>query len=268
MVEPNVLRPTITTRLISRLRGEIAAHTVEAYRQASHAVYHDLMAAERLRDRLAGCGISLWDAEPGHRSQLLCTWNAHALHTLGDQLVEADYRADRYTVGYLPPVTARQAIMFFDEVEHWSGQARRAAHDQNYDVGKHLSLPASLPEWQDPCPPAHFDAALAAARILRDHAQGALADYTRAGVPPPRRGLTGTLDGLLAEADAAVSFVEILWTPHTPDAVALRALSLVRRALARYYLVGQLLAMPVLLERHPVRPAPGPAGPEGDRGHV
>lgn len=249
MTEPTALRPTIATRLISRWRGEVAAHTVEAYRQASTAVYQDLIAAERLRDRLAGCGISLWEAQPGHWSQLLCTWNAYALHTLGDQLVEADYRADRFTVGYLPPVTEQQAITFFDGVEQWSALARRAAHDPNYDVSKRLSLPAALPQWQDPCPGAHFEAALAAAGMLRDHAQGALADYTRAGVPQARRALTATLDGLLAEADAAVSFVEMLWTPNAPEAVHLRAQSSVRRALAKYYLVGQLLAMPVLLER-------------------
>ena len=40
---------------------------------------------------LAEPGGSLWIARPHQASQLLCAWNAFALQTLGDQLVEADY---------------------------------------------------------------------------------------------------------------------------------------------------------------------------------
>src|SRR5260370_34027040 len=75
------------------------------------------MDAEQLRGSLAVSGDGLWAASAGQSSQLLCTWNAFALQTLGDELVEADYQADPRTAGFLPPVTAEQpAAQFRDDV--------------------------------------------------------------------------------------------------------------------------------------------------------
>jgi hypothetical protein len=247
------LRPTVMTRLVSRWRGEVTARTVEARRRAGRAVFSDLVAAEQLRDDLAGREVSLWLARPGQRSQLLCTWNAFALHVLGDELIEADYRADPHTVGYLPRVTERQALAFFEGIELWSARARRAARDPNFDIGATLELPAPLPEWIDPAPPAHMAAALAAAGVLRDRAQGALADYTRAGVPDDKRELTAELDGKLAETDALLMYAESLRHAPATAEVRGRTATLARRALRGYYTIGQLLAMPTLL-----RPPPAP----------
>jgi hypothetical protein len=157
------------TRLAAALRGEVAATTVEAYRRAGAAAYQDMMDAEQLRAGLAASGAGLWDAGPGQSSQLLCTWNAFALQTLGDQLVEADYQADPRTAGFLPPVTAEQAAAFLGEVEHWSASARRAASDATYDVTAEIAVPAPLPAWVtvEPCPRAHLTAMLTAARAMR-----------------------------------------------------------------------------------------------------
>jgi hypothetical protein len=140
-------RPTLMTRLAAAMHGEIAATTIEAYRRAGAAAYQDMLDAEQLRVSLASYGDSLWTARPHQASQLLCAWNAFALQTLGDQLVEADYQADSRTIGYLPPVTAEQAAAFLGEVEHWSAQARRAASDETYDVTAEIAVPAPLPEW-------------------------------------------------------------------------------------------------------------------------
>ena len=179
-------RPTLMTRLAAAMRGEIAATTVEAYRRAGAAAYQDMLDAEQLRVSLAASGDSLWTARPQQASQLLCAWNAFALQTLGDQLVEADYRADSRTIGYLPPVTAEQAAAFLGEVEHWSAQARRAASDETYDVTAEIAVPAPLPEWVkvEPCPRAHLTAMLAAAGAMRGRAEAALADLAKA--PPPQ----------------------------------------------------------------------------------
>src|SRR5262245_15442438 len=108
--------PGLVTRLAAAMHGEVTAVTVEAYRRAGAVAYQDLLDAEQLRADLAAGGVSLWTMRRHQASQLLCAWNACALQTLGDQLVEADYRADPRTARYLPPVTADQAAAFLGEV--------------------------------------------------------------------------------------------------------------------------------------------------------
>ena len=139
--------PGLATRLAAAMHGEVAAATVEAYRRAGAVAYRDLLDAEQVRADLAASGDSLWTARRHQASQLLCAWNAFALQTLGDQLVEADYRAHPRTAGYLPPVTAEQAAAFLGEVGHWSARARRAASDETYDVAAEIAVPAPLPGW-------------------------------------------------------------------------------------------------------------------------
>src|SRR5512146_1766324 len=116
-----------------------------------------MLDAERLRADLAAFGGSQWIARSHQASQLLCAWNAFALQTLGDQLVEADHQADPRTAGFLPPVTAEQAAVFLGEGEQWSARARRAASDETYDITAEIAVPAPLPEWVEvePCPRAH-----------------------------------------------------------------------------------------------------------------
>jgi hypothetical protein len=76
------------------MHGEVGAATIEAYRRAGAAAYSDQADAERVRSELVLSGRSIWTAPLHQASQLLCAWNAFALQTLGDELVEADYRAE------------------------------------------------------------------------------------------------------------------------------------------------------------------------------
>ena len=246
------------TRLAAAMRGEIAATTVEAYRRAGAAAYQDMLDAEQLRVSLAASGDSLWTARPQQASQLLCAWNAFALQTLGDELVEADYQADSRTIGYLPPVTAEQAAAFLGEVEHWSAQARRAASDETYDVTAEIAVPAPLPEWVkvEPCPRAHLTAMLAAAGAMRGRAEAALADLAKAPPPHGKAGTASRLKGLAAEADSVVSFGESLWSPDATDEIHEKAENSLRRGIAAYYRLGQLLAMPALLEQPEISAIP------------
>ena len=251
-------RPTLMTRLAAAMHGEIAVTTVAAYRRAGAAAYQDMLDAEQLRVSLASSGDSLWTARPHQASQLLCAWNAFALQTLGDQLVEADYQADSRTIGYLPPVTAEQAAAFLGEVEHWSAQARRAASDETYDVTAEIAVPAPLPEWVkvEPCPRAHLTAMLAAAGAMRGRAEAALADLAKAPPPQGKAGTASRLKGLAAEADSVVSFGESLWSPDATDEIHEKAENSLRRGIAAYYRLGQLLAMPALLEEPEITARP------------
>lgn len=250
--------PTLMTRLAAAMHGEIAATTVEAYRRAGAAAYQDLLDADQLRAELAASGGSMWTTRPHQASQLLCAWNAFALQTLGDQLVEADYQADPRTAGYLPPVTAEQAAAFLGEVEHWSARARRAASDETYDVTAEIAVAAPLPGWVkvEPCPPAHLTAMLAAARAMRGRAEAALDDLAKATPPDGKADAASRLRGLAAEADSVVSFGESLWSPGATGEVHEKVENSLRRGISAYYRLGQLLAMPALLDQPEIKATP------------
>src|SRR5512146_3133515 len=217
-----------------------------------------MLDAERLRADLAAFGGSQWIARSHQASQLLCAWNAFALQTLGDQLVEADHQADPRTAGFLPPVTAEQAAVFLGEVEQWSARARRAASDETYDITAEIAVPAPLPEWvkAEPCPRAHLTAMLAAARAMRGRAEAALADLAKAPPPRDRADAASRLKGMAAEADSVVSFGESLWSPDATDEVHEKVENSLRRGIAAWYRLGQLLAVPALLEKPEIRATP------------
>lgn len=240
------------TRLTSAFRGEVVATTVEAYQRAGAAAYEDLAAAEDARHALALVGTDLWSTTPGQATQLLSTWNAFALQTLGDRLIEADYAADPGTVGYLPPVTAEQAARFLGEVQQWSAYARRAASDPGFDLGAQLALPAPLPAWVevDPCPPPHLSAMGAAAATMREHIEAAFADFVQAGIPKPRQPATARLRGMMAEADSAIRYAESISATRADRRLHEQIESLLQRGVRTYYRLGQFLAQPALLD-HP-----------------
>lgn len=264
-------QPSLMTRLTSALRGEVSAATVEAFRRAGSAVYDDLAMAEQSRRSIVLSGTDLWSTTPGQGSQLLATWNAFALQTIGEQLVEADYRVDPKTVGFLPPVTQEQAARFLGEVEQWSALARRAGADATFAISEHTALPALLPAWVEvePCPEPHVQAMIAAARSMREHLQAAQADFAHCRIPDERAEAAAKIAGLIADADAAISYGESMWKPGAPRAVHERAETSLKRGIEAVFMVGQLLAMPSLLDQPSVgvatatassRPLPGQPG--------
>ena len=271
MSQTGTARPTLMTRLTSALRGEVAATTVEAYRRAGAAAYEDLAAAEDARRALALAGTDLWSTAPGQATQLLCTWNAFALQTLGDRFIDADYAADPSTVGYLPPVTAEQTARFLGEVQQWSSYARRAASDPGFDLSAQMTLPSPLPPWVEvePCPPSHLAAMGSAATAMREHVEAALADFVAAGVPEQRRPAEGRLRGMIADAESAIGYAESMGGARSDRRLHEQMETLLQRGIATYYRVGQLLAQPALLDRPevmvaaidaPTLPLPGQPG--------
>lgn len=243
-------RPTLATRLAAALRGEVAADVLEGLRRAGRPVHDDLAHCERRRSELALEGSGVWSCDAGTSSQLLCTWNAYVLQQLGDAMIDADYAASPRTRGYLPPVTAEQAARWLGQVEFWAARARRAAADPAYDVRTEVSLPAALPPFVEvePCPPPHLAAMLAAGQAMRGHAELALFDLERGAVPDDRQEALGRLKGMAAEAASAVRHAEQLVGPSTPRELHERAERALEHGLRSYYLLGQLLAMPALLD--------------------
>lgn len=136
-------KPTGWNRFIASLQGEVPAEELEAFRRASATVYELL---ERMEHRRLECGIDgldPWTVPPATRTAFLCAWNAFVLQTLGDELLEADYRAEPRTPGYVPPATAEQVLRLYEPVEGWVNRAWQAEANPDYVLD--VDVPAPLP---------------------------------------------------------------------------------------------------------------------------
>ncbi|MEV5570222.1 hypothetical protein AB0L06_09235 [Spirillospora sp. NPDC052269] len=246
-------RPTLLVRMTAKLKGEVRADTLESFRRAGGVAYTEMQRAEALRQKLADEGANLWHVEPGVSSQLLCSWNAFVLQSIGENLLDADYSADPRTVGYVPPVTHTQVTDCFGQVETWSSRARQAAGNTMLDISKTVALPAELPEWAEaaPCPLPHLRGMLAAARAVREHAEVALGVFEASVQDAEKHGRDlQRLRQLAAEgttaADYAEGLLEAVPDPELHEAIEER----LQRALEAFYQLGQLTAMPSLIARY------------------
>ena len=241
MADTDSEHPGIVTRVIAAFHGEVSAATMEAYRSAGMAVY-DVLAevdAERKQARRA--------VPVGERSRRVAAWNALLPQLLGEALLDADYKADPRTVGFLPPVTAEQTGRLFALVEPWLAQAHRAQADPSFDLAAEIALPARLPAWVEvePCPPAHLAAMIAASHRIAEYAEAALSDAE--GDPELAERLT-TLRRLWAEADTAARYADALLRPGASQELHQAIEDKLHRALELWFLLGQLAADPRLTE--------------------
>lgn len=248
-------RPGLWNRLAARIEGEVPADLLEAYRRAGLGVYGLL---DELEDERLTCKIKAihpWSLPPATRAALLCAWNAFQLQTLGDQFLDADYVANPTTAGYVPPVTAEQVGAFYGEVEGWLSRARQARSNPSYELD--VAVPADLPSWSvvEPCPAEHRAAMLAAARSLRQRADAALMLLSEMEPPDEWRTAAQQLRQLHAAATAKVEYAEQLAAAGGPREMHERVEALLREGLARYYHLGQLVAMPGLVGDYGQRPA-------------
>lgn len=172
----------------------------------------------------------------------LCAWNAFALQTIADRLLDADSAADPGTAGYVPRSTLGFARACLDEVPDWLSLARAIQSDPDPRIS--IRLPARLPGWE------------------RD-------EPTRAG---ELRGLHDAFDDLqartetkvqeLTDTDTARAELRHVCQQMKADAgqageIGVRGAGPVERGLARSHLLyalqhaftlGQLLALPTLVE--------------------
>src|SRR6266540_977404 len=217
------------------LHGEIPAATLEAYRHAGAGAY-ELLDRSELR-----------------RAELL----------------DADYRVNPATVGFVPPVTSQQALAFYAPVEGWLSRANQAASNPAYRLD--VQVPAELPEWVEvePCPREHLQAMLGACRRLRRHTEVAFGEVEKSA-GAERSAALGQLRQRLAVMTTAADYADRLYQPDAGQEQHERAEDSVHRAIEAAYELGQLLAMPELLAggsasaqpggAHSRLPRPGEAG--------
>lgn len=253
--------------------GEVSADTLEAYRRAGLAVFDLLKQTEERRLALKIAGTDPWKVDPATQAEFLCAWNAFALQALGDSFLDADYQADPASAGYVPPVTATQVHAFYAQVEDWLSRAQQAGSNPAYHLDVHV--PADLPPWAtvEPCPRAHLEAMLAATAMLRTHAEAALATFETDGATAEKQASIQRLHQLLAEARTQADYAQRLLGDNVPPGLHEEIERHAKGAIAGYYHLGQLLAMPDLVDvaprpivsaDQPARLLPGPGQPGFD----
>jgi hypothetical protein len=253
-------KPGLLGKLLAFVQGEVSADTLESYRRAGSTVHPMLHKAEAQRLHLKIEGLNPYRAPLATQAHLLCVWNAFTLQTLGDQFLDADYRSNPATVGYVPPKTADQIFAFYDQVEGWVSRASQAQSNPAYRLD--VEVPAELPPWSEvePCPQSHLDGMMAAARSLRTHAEIAMGAFEAEGLPASQQNILYQLRQLAAAATSKIEYAEQLWGDRVSAELHEKIEDHAKTAIECYYQLGQFLAMPQLLEqRASSQPARQPA---------
>jgi hypothetical protein len=212
--------------LRSALQGEVSAGELEARRAAGTFAYSLAEEAETAESPLFR----------------VCAWNAFALQTIADKLIEADTAADPVTEGYVPRSTLRYMSACVDLVRHWIRQARIAESDPAARVA--AALPARLPAWQrdEPTRPSELQGLRAAYEALQARVETAL---TASSAPELRR--------VDAEMRSAADYAAAIWQRDAGPVERGEARVYLLEALQHAFTLGQLLALPTLAEIERVR---------------
>ena len=228
------------------LKGEIDATMLEAFRRAGSSVYDLADEAEEKRQLLCLAGRSPWQFPMQFQTELLCSWNALVLQSLGDRLLLDDYLTDPDTEGVVPSVTLEQAERFYGQVGSWLVAARMASASDRYRVRR--SLPAVLPKWVGGGRPAgHLRVLQSMCDFLLGRLTPVVGWYCElpAGKPSHEQA-HAAMQELLAEADARSGYADGLLVDPSP-ALARTADEELQRSLAKLHALGQFAAMPGLL---------------------
>ena len=182
-------RPGLLTRWTAGRRKEVSTLQLEAYRRAGASVYDLHLVADRRRHELMVAGTHPFDAEPSDASLFVCAWNARVHQALACELLDADYRHDPRTRGFVPPVTYGHALALFRPVQGWLSAGRRAEVARDFWIGDEVELPTVLPSLRQPRfgPAKSVRGLLTAGDVLHGLLEELLGALSAAGDPPARR---------------------------------------------------------------------------------
>jgi hypothetical protein len=223
--------------LRSSLHGEVSIADLEARRRAGQAAYGLVDEADSVHgdDRSA---------------QLfrLCAWNAFALQSIVDNLIEADATFDPGTAGYVPRSTLLYVGACLDEVPNWIMQARVVQNDPTARSAG--GLPARLPAWRhdEPTRPSELHGLRSAYEVLQARTEGRVL-----ALPPEQTRASVELRRVCSEMKSAAEYAEAIGTRHVGAVDRGEARWRFVDALQHAFLLGQLLALPTLCEAARVR---------------
>jgi len=235
--------PGLLARIVAHLHGEVAATALEAFRRGGASVWDLEPLLEQRRLEAVVAGADGWTLPAATGAALLCGWNAAVLQLLGDELLDADEATAATGAAYVEPETAEQTLAFYGQVAGWLSRAQQALHNPEYELD--VTVPAVLPlVASTPCSHEHLAGLLAGMARLRARTDAALADLPRGDGEAARA--RHRIEQLKAEADSAADYAGHLGGPSPDEAVQREIEAQACCAVDRYYVVGQLAAMPRL----------------------
>jgi hypothetical protein len=243
-------KPTRWNRLMARVRRELPAADLDAYRAASLPVFELWEQVERRRHECRDEGLDAWQVPAATRAELVCAWNAFVLQVLGNCLLDADYRGQPSTRGFVPRGTAEQIRQFYHEVEGWTVRAHQAHANPAYAVD--VPLPATLPRWSEDehRSGSHLAGLRHAMRAVRGHAESALALLPDDEPGDARKQAhLARIRQAHAVAQSRARYAEEMFGPGPASPAHAFAEAYVRDAIERFYLLGQVVADPFLAEK-------------------
>jgi len=170
----------------------------------------------------------------------LCAWNAFALQTVAETLLDADTADDPGTAGYVARSTLRFVGDCLDEVPDWIRRARVVQNDPAAGVG--AGLPARLPRWQydEPTTVTELHGLRLAYEALEPRVESELQAIGGQAA--------GDLRRVQAEMASAADYAEAIRRRNAGPVDRGEARWRLLDALDHAYLLGQLLALPSLCE--------------------
>jgi len=207
-----------------------------------------------------------WTLPANFQAEMLCAWNAFVLQSLGNEFLDADYRDNPETKGYVPPITSDQVMRFYSQVEGWLNRAQQAHANPDYKLD--VQVPADLPPWSEvePCPNSHLHGMLHAMRTIRDHAETAMMFL---GESPPEdkqmQAQYNSINQLHASAITKARYSEDLHGTDPSPEMHERVEPHIKECIEHFYRLGQLVAMPQLAVKQPMvtKAPPKPTKPKG-----
>jgi hypothetical protein len=231
--------------LIGTIRGELSTSGLDGVRTAGASAYSLAEEAERLR---LEPGWDPWRQDTRTQLFLVCAWNAFALQTTADRLLEADAAADPLTAELVPVETLAFAQDCYAQVMTWVQSARFAQANTAYRVTK--PLPAALPTWPriEQTRSVHVRALKEAYEAVAPRAEYELGRLVQTAASEHAHELA-EMNLLHAQMRTSVELARTLESHAQSHPQLQEARDDLVRALGCAYTLGQLVAMPSLVER-------------------
>jgi len=222
----------LLTWIRSTLRGEVPASELYARRGAGTAAYS-------LAEEAADAGGD----DRGTRLFRACAWNAFALQTIAETLIDTDASDDPGTAGYVPASTLQFASDCVDCVPEWIRLARIVQSDPETRI---RGLPAKLPKWHssDTTRRSELHGLRAAYEALEARVQS---DLKALAATSPEHSLVEARR-LCAEMQSAAEYAEAISSGNAGAVDRGEARWRLLSALESAFLLGQILALPTLVE--------------------
>jgi hypothetical protein len=221
--------------LRSTLRGEVSTADLESRRRAGAIAYS-----------LAEEADALDGDDRGAQLFRLCAWNAFALQTIADTLIDCDTEDDPATAGYVPRSTLRYATACVDHVPRWINCARVVRDDPEARLA--APLPASLPPWRydESTTAGELHGLRTAYEALQPRVETALQALAVAQSVEAAR--LGQMRRMLAEMRSSAEYAEALMRPNLGPVDRGEVRAGLLTALRRAFELGQVLVVPTLTD--------------------